>query len=114
MTEPLGTHIILDLHRCQSGMLAGPEAEAYITQAAIEAGATVLASRLHVFPNKAFTLFVMLAESHVAVHTYPEFQQVSADVYVCGVADASLIARKIDAFFMARECNRTVLQRGLE
>lgn len=48
----------------------------------------------HSFPGAGFTFVVLLAESHLSIHTWPELQYVTIDVFACNVSrDNSDIAR---------------------
>ena len=68
-------------------------------------------------PPAGITGVVLLAESHLAVHTWPELEAATLDVYVCNLgADNSvkaeaLFAMLVDAFAPA-SCERHVLKRG--
>lgn len=64
----------------------------YLTMAC-RAGLTVLGSVLHKFPGGGMTGCVVLAESHIAVHTWPEEDTVVIEVTTCGDT-----ADRIDAF----------------
>ena len=58
--------------------------------------ATVLQTRTHRFEPQGVTAFCVLAESHAAVHTYPEEAGYMLDVFTCGQqADARLIAESV-------------------
>ena len=86
-------------------------------QLANEAGLTVLGERFHQFEPQGVTGMVLLAESHLAVHTWPELESVTLDVYVCNYGcDNSerahaLLSLLIDAFAPA-SVDRQVLHRG--
>ena len=58
--------------------------EQYLVQSARKCGATVLASRIHQFEPQGATVFVLLSESHLSIHTYPEKGYAAIDCYTCG------------------------------
>lgn len=86
-----GLHLIADLHdcRCPVGfLLDAPGLEAFCVAACERHGLTVVGCYFHQFRNESgepagVTGTVVLAESHLAIHTWPELGGVTLDVYVC-------------------------------
>jgi len=71
-----------------------------LAEAATEGDATVVQTCMHRFEPHGVSGVVVLAESHVAVHTWPELGVASVDVFTCGlpaIADA-VVARVIATF----------------
>ena len=52
-------------------------------------GAAVLGVLKHTFRPQGVTVILMLAESHMAIHTYPEYNRFFLDIFTCGDLDAS-------------------------
>ena len=64
--------------------------------AAVRAGGgTVLDSSHVVFPNGAVTLVLILAESHLAIHTWPEENLIAVDLFSCGAIAAERVASEL-------------------
>ena len=83
--EPLGLHILIDLSGVDSGLLNDPGAlQGCLEEAAREGGATVLASRFRRFEPQGVSGVVIIAESHVTCHTWPELGYAAVDVFTCG------------------------------
>ncbi|MFM1847832.1 MAG: hypothetical protein RL417_1306 [Pseudomonadota bacterium] len=79
------SHILVDCWGVSSEISnSAPRLEALLREAAAAAGATVLESKTHTFSPHGVTTFVLLAESHVALHSWPEDGYVSFDVLMCG------------------------------
>lgn len=86
-----GLHLIADLHDCQCApglLLDAPGLETYCVDACQRHGLTVVGQLFHAFRDVAgqpagVTGTVVLAESHLAIHTWPEIASVTLDVYVC-------------------------------
>ena len=57
-------------------------------------GGTVLDSSHVIFPNGAVTLVLILAESHLAIHTWPEEDLIAVDLFSCGSIAAERVARE--------------------
>jgi spermidine synthase/S-adenosylmethionine decarboxylase len=86
-----GLHLIADLHNCQCPvrrLLDAPGLQAYCVEACQRHGLTVVGQLFHPFIDatgqaSGVTGTVVLAESHLAIHTWPEMMGVTLDVYVC-------------------------------
>ena len=62
--------------------------DAALREAAIRAGATILHSHFHHFtPNGGVSGVVVLAESHISIHTWPERNFAAVDIFMCGACD---------------------------
>lgn len=73
-----------------------PEGIAAAARAAVAAGAGhVLDETAVVFPNGAVTLVLVLAESHLSVHTWPEEDLVAVDLFSCGAIDGELVVDEL-------------------
>ena len=86
-----GLHLTADLHHCQCDVAWLTDAARlgqHCTQAVAAAGLQSVAQLFHAFPATGLgpggvTATVLLAESHLCVHTWPELRAVTLDVYVC-------------------------------
>lgn len=83
-----GTHLIADLHEADRETLANPSAiEDLLKRAALAAGAHIVYSHFHPFgPGLGVTGVVLLAESHISIHTWPESGFAAVDIFMCGSA----------------------------
>lgn len=99
-TRPLGRHIHLDLYGCTPGLLITPKASERILNAAAQAmGATIVGSHFHAFSPHGVSGVVVIAESHLTVHTWPEHDFAAVDVFSCGELDLDAgIALLIEEF----------------
>jgi S-adenosylmethionine decarboxylase len=79
-----GTHLLLDLWGAEN--LADPKhIDRALREAAVTAGATILHSHFHHFsPNGGVSGVVVLAESHISIHTWPERSFAAVDIFMCG------------------------------
>jgi S-adenosylmethionine decarboxylase len=86
----VGRHILADLHGVEPPLLRdAPALEHLLREVARQAGAHVLGSHFHRFGDEGgITGVVLLAESHISVHTWPESRFAAADIFMCGAADA--------------------------
>ena len=84
----MGLHVLADISGCATAILNDCSGlERLLRDAAVAAGATVLTSHSHAFHPQGATAVVVLAESHVSIHTWPEWGGATIDAYTCGAAD---------------------------
>jgi S-adenosylmethionine decarboxylase len=81
----LGKHLLLELKGCDREVLNDISflREALLA-AAVGAGATVLGESFHQFKPQGVSGVVIIAESHVCIHTWPEYGYAAADIFTCG------------------------------
>jgi S-adenosylmethionine decarboxylase len=120
-----GLHLTADLHDCQCDMrwLLDAEALGAACLAAVEAAGLQSVARLfHSFPVTlhgpgGVTATVLLAESHLCIHTWPEQRGVTLDVYVCNFgadhsAKAHALMDALTTLFHPVRIERHALHRG--
>lgn len=85
----LGRHLLADLHGIAPHCLSDPaRIEALLREAAALAGATPLAGHFHHFgEGLGVTGVLLLCESHMTIHTWPEHGFAAIDVFMCGEAE---------------------------
>jgi len=82
---PIGSHCILELYGCPATLLSSREGVQQALQAAARAaGAHLVEVLAHGFEPRGVTALGLLAESHVAIHTWPEVGYAACDVFTCG------------------------------
>jgi len=109
-----GTHLIIDLSDAKR--LDDPEhIEATLISAAEAAGATVLSSDFHIFtPNNGVSGVVVLAESHVSIHTWPERDFAALDIFMGGEADPMRAIPVLKQAFRPGGVTLQEIKRGLQ
>ncbi|MAF51877.1 MAG: adenosylmethionine decarboxylase [SAR202 cluster bacterium] len=81
----LGRHLLLELKECNRELLDDLDfVRQAMLSAANEAGATVVGESFHKFNPVGVTGIVAIAESHLCIHTWPEYGYAAADVFTCG------------------------------
>jgi S-adenosylmethionine decarboxylase len=90
--RPAGTHLLADFYGIPAGQLTDcARIDALLRAGAEAAGARVLHSHFHSFGEAmGVTGVVLLAESHISIHTWPEFGFAAADIFMCGAAQPKL------------------------
>lgn len=82
-----------------------------LLQAAHDAGATILGAQKHEFYPQGLTAIIILAESHVSLHTYPEQQLVYLDAFTCGKLAPSAILKAFCKLTGARVKRQKTIRR---
>mgnify|MGYP006285962499 CR=1 FL=1 len=83
--QSLGKHILVEFFNCDPDALNDvPVIESAMVKAATRAGATVINSDFHHFSPHGVSGVVIIEESHLALHTWPEYQYAAADLFTCG------------------------------
>jgi S-adenosylmethionine decarboxylase len=81
----LGKHIIAELFQCQNDILDDLEAiKIMMISAAITAGAKVEEVSFHRFTPQGISGVVIISESHLTIHTWPELGYAAVDIFTCG------------------------------
>ena len=108
-----GTHLLIDLWGATN--LADPELiDRALREGAEVAGATILHSHFHHFsPNGGVSGVVVLAESHISIHTWPERDFAAIDIFMCGECNPYLGLPALRAAFKPSSVNLGEQRRGL-
>ena len=109
-----GHHLIADLTG-GTRLDDAAHVEHCLVAAATAAGATLLQVRLHAFgPGQGVTGVAMLAESHISIHTWPEYGSACVDLFMCGRShDLDAALETIVTGFGAEVARRTLLTRSI-
>ncbi len=108
-----GTHLIVDLWGAQ-GLNDVAFVEATLREAAAAADATVLDANIHHFqPGDGVTGVLVLAESHISIHTWPEHDYAAIDVFMCGKADPALTVPVLRAALRPKRVEVSEIRRGV-
>lgn len=83
--EQLGRHILAEFYNCDNDTLNDHALiEKYMTEAAEHANATVVRSCFHMFNPWGVSGVVVIQESHLTIHTWPEYGYAAIDLFTCG------------------------------
>jgi len=85
-----------------------------IAVAAVQSGGGHVLDTSHViFPNGAITLVLILAESHLSIHTWPEESLIAIDLFSCGAIDGQRVLDELTGALRLEKACVTQLDRGL-
>lgn len=112
-----GKHLLLTLQVSNLELLTSLERfQSFSKSLLLEEDLQVVGLSSHVFEGNGFTAAICLMESHICVHTWPEFHQLTLDIYLCNyLKDNSkkviTIGEKYKAYFEATVLNETLVNR---
>ena len=94
-SSPAGRHVLVELNDCPRDLIDSTSSlESVMKSCAVEAGATIVSSHFHRFAPQGVGGVVIIAESHLTIHSWPEHGYAAIDVFTCGKsAIADHIAR---------------------
>lgn len=113
--EILGRHLIVEYSSCDKAKLDNLELmQQYLNQAARESGATIVKSMFHRYNPQGVSGVVVIAESHLSIHTWPEYGYAAVDFFTCGeTVDPYLAHEYMAKMLEAGESQVEELRRGI-
>ncbi len=92
----LGKHLLLELKECNPRLLNDLDhIRNSLLRAAEDLGAHVVGESFHQFSPQGVTGILSIAESHISIHTWPEYGYAAADIFTCGSSFQPLEAAEI-------------------
>jgi len=107
----LGTHIIAEFFGCEE-LNNLKFVRDSLKEAALVCGATILHEKFHKFSPQGLTGYLLLAESHISIHTWPEHGYAAIDVFTCGLMDAEKAVYFLAKQFKAQRVESRKIMRG--
>ncbi|WP_417370299.1 adenosylmethionine decarboxylase, partial [Flavobacterium beibuense] len=113
--EALGRQILVEYYDCDSSKINDVE---FIEQAMLdgtkEAHATIISHNFHKFSPYGVSGVVVIAESHVAIHTWPEYNYAAVDIFTCGdTIDPWIIQEFLKEAFESKNISSMEMKRGM-
>lgn len=110
----LGKHFIADFHKCNPEIINNSsEVEQILTRAAAISGATVIKPFFHTFSPQGISGVIVIAESHFAIHTWPEYRYAAVDLFSCSDFNFREALVYIRDRFQSDEYSIHAIDRGL-
>jgi S-adenosylmethionine decarboxylase len=111
------SHLLLDIDqvapRHQALINSAPLLEQLLRRVATATGATILGSLAHQFQPQGATVILLLAESHLSAHSWPERRAIRIDYYHCGQTASDRLEHAVNLFreHLAGSYNIRLLER---
>ena len=111
----LGVHLVLELKDCPADLLDNLHfVQQTLLDVAHSMGATVVGETFHKFAPQGVTGVVAIAESHICIHTWPEYNYAAVDIFCCGDrVDPHIGAQNLITRFAAGDSSIIELKRGV-
>lgn len=111
----LGRHILAEFFDCDANIINNPElVEKHMVSAAKECGATVVETCFHMFNPHGVSGVVIISESHLAIHTWPELSYAAVDLFTCGEScDPKVAYDYLKKVFYSKKGSFSFLKRGI-
>ncbi len=115
MINQLGRHILAEVYGCPADILNDvKKIEEVMVNAALDAGAEIREVVFHKFSPQGVSGVVVISESHLAIHTWPELGYAALDVFTCGDrVDPWDAVNYITRHFEAQNMTATEVDRGI-
>lgn len=115
MKDALGRHILCEAYGCDPEVLNDRErVESIMVEAALEAGAEVREVAFHQFSPQGISGVVVISESHLAIHSWPELGYAAIDVFTCGdTVNPWDACNYLISKFKAQNASTTEIKRGI-
>jgi S-adenosylmethionine decarboxylase len=113
--KQVGTHLVVDAWEAPEDLLNDPEGIRRAIIDAIEAGeATLIDLCVHQFSPHGVTATATLAESHIAIHTWPEHGYFAADLFFCGSGKPQEAMELLQTALQAKQVRMREIPRGFD
>lgn len=113
--EALGRQILVEFYDCKESNINDVNyIETSLINATKASGATIISHNFHKFSPYGVSGVVVIAESHVAIHTWPEYNYAAVDIFTCGdTIDPWIIQEHLKEYFESRNVSSMEMKRGL-
>lgn len=113
--KELGKHLIVEMYGCDHQLINDINfVEKSIFEAAVRSKATVIEGKFHTFAPHGISGVLIIAESHFAIHTWPEYGYCAVDIFTCGdLTENSLALEYLKKEFKAEYYSAVEMKRGL-
>lgn len=113
--DSLGKHIFVELYQCNADLINDVVyIEKCMEEAAHQADATIINTTFHHFSPHGVSGVIVIQESHLAIHTWPEFGFAALDIFTCGdTLNASAAYEYLKTTLQAKHTSTNEMQRGV-
>lgn len=112
----VGVHVIAEFYGCNPNVLNDLKFINTVLKKTVSgAGFNQISSKLHQFNPHGVTGFILLSESHISIHTWPELEYAAIDVFSCGAKKKAIKALEIlKKELKPKSVKKVIIHRGLK
>ena len=113
--QALGRQILVEFYDCDKDILKDEQAiRTALIDACVIGKATVVTDTFHSFSPHGVSGVVVIAESHVAIHTWPEYGYAAVDIFTCGqTIEPWDLFHHLEKCFKSKHSSKMEIRRGL-
>ncbi|NGP76341.1 S-adenosylmethionine decarboxylase proenzyme [Balneolaceae bacterium YR4-1] len=113
--EALGRQILVEFYDCDSDKINDVSfVESAFLEATRKSKATIISHNFHKFSPHGISGVVVIAESHVTIHSWPEYNYAAVDIFTCGdTIDPWVIQEYLKEAFESKNISSMEMKRGL-
>jgi len=113
--EALGRQILVEFYDCDTDKINDVEfIETSFLNATRASGATIISHNFHKFSPHGVSGVVVIAESHVSIHSWPEYNYAAVDIFTCGdTIDPWVIQEHLKESFNSKNTSSMEMKRGM-
>ena len=113
-TSTKGQHLIIEFTNCNEKIINNLEIlDDFLSKEILKYDLTILQKSSHKFEPHGVTMLYLLSESHLSIHTWPEYGYLSFDLYSCGKSDIEPLIIDICNFLEGNIHKKLLLNRGI-
>ncbi|MFB6276159.1 MAG: adenosylmethionine decarboxylase [Halothece sp.] len=112
--KKVGTHLVVEAWQTPAEVLNDTEQiRSALVEATFAGGATLINLCVHQFSPQGVTATATLSESHIAIHTWPEYGYFAADLFFCGKGNPHQAMKVLQNILGAKQVTIQEIDRGL-
>jgi S-adenosylmethionine decarboxylase proenzyme len=113
LDQEFGKHYLIEMIECDSEKIKFVEnVRKIMLRAAKKSKATILKHFFHQFQPTGVSGIVVIAESHLSIHTWPEKNYAAIDIFTCGKMDIKTVLDEFKNGFSAKKSTYNIIPRG--
>jgi len=112
--KALGNHVLADFYGCSPEKISNVQrVREILVEAALQANATILTEHFHQFEPHGVSGVIVISESHITIHTWPEHGCAAVDLFTCSpTVDEATLIRVLQERLGATHASTRSFERG--